>query len=99
MDSIISLSVSPLYIVAYIGGIVLPVSVLVGLFMVLDAIVGDPFNLNSTGTAYIVVLLLFLVGVLLVSQGIIGLYLSHIHTETQNRPLYIVDEDRSIGLK
>ena len=99
VDSIISLSVSPLYIVAYIGGIVLPVSVLVGLFMVLDAIVGDPFNLNSTGTAYIVVLLLFLVGVLLVSQGIIGLYLSHIHTETQNRPLYIVDEDRSIGLK
>jgi hypothetical protein len=37
------------------------------------------------------VLMLWLVGILLVSQGIIGLYLSHIHAETQNRPLYVVD--------
>ena len=96
IDSIISLSVSPLYIVAYIGAIVLPISAATGLVMVVNAVVGDPLGLNATGTAYVVVLLLFLVGVLLVSQGIIGLYLSHIHTETQNRPLYIVDTDGSI---
>jgi hypothetical protein len=41
---------------------------------------------------------LFLVGILMVSQGIIGLYLSHIHTETQNRPLFVVDKESSIGL-
>ena len=99
IDSIISLSVSPLYIVAYIGGIVLPLSVLIGLIMVIDAIVGDPLNINATGTAYVAILLLFLVGVLLVSQGIIGLYLSHIHTETQNRPLYIIDKEDSIAAK
>ena len=66
--------------------------------MMIDALVGDPLNLNATGSAYIVVLLLFLVGVLLVSQGIIGLYLSHIHSETQNRPLYIIDKQKSVGL-
>ena len=98
VDSVISLSVSPLFIAAYIGAIVLPLSVLTGLVMVVDALLGDPLNWNATGSAYVIVLLLFLVGVLLVSQGIIGLYLSHIHTETQNRPLYIVDKENSVGV-
>jgi hypothetical protein len=65
--------------------------------MVIDAVAGDPLGLHTTGSAYLVVLLVFLVGVLLVSQGIIGLYLSHIHTETQNRPLYIIDKEGSIN--
>ena len=98
VDSVISMTKSPLYISAYIGAVILPLSVLVGLFMVIDALLGDPLNLNATGSAYVVVLLLFLVGILLVSQGIIGLYLSHIYTETQNRPLYIVDKQKSVGL-
>lgn len=92
IDSTISLSISPLYLTAYIGAIVLPVSVLLGILMVVNALVSDPLHLHATGGAYVLVLVLFLVGILLVSQGIIGLYLSHIHTETQNRPLYILDD-------
>ena len=38
-----------------------------------------------------------LVALVLVSQGVTGLYLSHIHAETQNRPLYIVDRQHSHG--
>ncbi len=98
VDSMVSMSKSPLYISAYLGVIILPLSTLIGLVMVVDALLGDPLNINATGSAYIVVLLLFLVGVLLVSQGIIGLYLSHIHTETQNRPLYIIDKEGSANL-
>jgi glycosyltransferase involved in cell wall biosynthesis len=98
IDSAISLSISPLYITAYIGAVVLPLSVLLGTGMLTNAIFGDPLSLHATGSAYVMVLLLFLVGVLLVSQGIIGLYLSHIHTETQNRPLYIIDTEKSVGL-
>lgn len=64
--------------------------------MVIDSVIGDPLNLNATGSAYVVVFLVFLVGILLASQGIIGLYLSHIHTETQNRPLYVIDLEKSI---
>jgi polyisoprenyl-phosphate glycosyltransferase len=96
IDSTISMSLSPLYISAYIGAAVLPLSVLTGLFMAVDALIGDPLSLRATGSAYVVVFLVFLVGILLVSQGIIGLYLSHIHTETQNRPLYVVDQDKSV---
>lgn len=98
IDSTISLSISPLYGAAYIGAIVLPLSIILGALMVGDMLLGDPLQWRVTGSAYVVVLLLFLIGVLLVSQGIIGLYLSHIHMETQNRPLYIIDEARSIGL-
>ena len=98
VDSAISLSVSPLYITAYIGAFVLPISTLLGLGMGVNYVLGDPLNLHATGGAYLMVLILFLVGILLVSQGIIGLYLSHIHTETQNRPLYIIDEAHSKGV-
>jgi hypothetical protein len=61
----------------------------------MNLLLGDPLSLNANGSAYVMILLLFLIGVLLVSQGIIGLYLSHIHTETQNRPLYIIDQESS----
>ena len=99
IDSTISLSTSPLYITAYIGAVVLPLSALLGLGMVIDAGLGDPLNLHAKGSAYMVVLLLFLIGILLVSQGIIGLYLSHIHTEAQNRPLFIIDQSNSENLE
>jgi hypothetical protein len=92
------MSKSPLYLSVYLGGIIVPLSILIGLFMVGDVILNDPLNLNATGSAYLVVLLVFLVGILLMSQGIIGLYLSHIHTETQNRPLYIIDTQKSVGI-
>jgi dolichol-phosphate mannosyltransferase len=98
IDSIISLSISPLYITAYIGAVILPISTLLGLFMLINLVLGDPVDLRATGSAYLMVLVLFLVGILLVSQAIIGLYLSHIHTETQNRPLYVVDQEKSKNL-
>jgi glycosyltransferase involved in cell wall biosynthesis len=99
VDSFISLSLSPLYIAAYMGAFVLPLSIILGLFMLINAVVGDPFNIHATGSAYAIVLLLFLVGILLVSQGIMGLYLSHIHTESQNRPLYVIDKTKSLRLE
>lgn len=95
VDSLISLSNSPLYATAYIGAVVLPLSILLGLTMIVDKFIGDPFNWHATGGAYVLVLLLFLIGILLMSQGFIGLYLTHIHSETQNRPLYIIDKDSS----
>jgi polyisoprenyl-phosphate glycosyltransferase len=95
IDSIISLSTAPLYATAYVGMVILPLSMLLGLFMVVNFLVGDPAHLHATGGAYVMVLLLFLISILMVSQGISGLYLSHIHAETQNRPLFIIDEKAS----
>jgi dolichol-phosphate mannosyltransferase len=95
IDTVVSMSISPLHIMAYIGAAVLPISVLLGFLMTINAVVGDPFGLDITGGAFVLVLILMLIGILLVSQGIIGMYLAHIHAETQNRPLYIIDAEKS----
>jgi polyisoprenyl-phosphate glycosyltransferase len=96
VDSVVSMSLSPLYITAYIGAIVLPLAVLAGLIMLVNVVLGDPLGLHATASAYLVVLLVSLVGIVMLSQSVIGLYLSHIHTETQNRPLYILDRENSL---
>jgi glycosyltransferase involved in cell wall biosynthesis len=98
IDSFVSLSLSPLYMAVYAGAVVLPLSVFLALFMLINTAIGDPLSLHATGSAYVIVLILFLIGILLVSQGIIGLYLSHIHTESQNRPLYVIDKTKSIRI-
>lgn len=95
IDSLVSLSISPLYVTAIVGAIVLPLASLLGVCMLSNVALGDPLGLHASGGAYVLVLLLFLSGLMLMSQGIIGLYVSHIHSETQNRPLYIVDEEAS----
>lgn len=96
VNSVISLSSSPLYIATYIGLIITPISVLLGFYVLIETLVGDPLGLNITGSAYVIVLMLMLVGVLLISQGVLGLYLSHIHSETQNRPLYVINHRWSV---
>lgn len=98
VDSVVSLSVSPLYAAIYVGVVIIPISLLLGCFLVLNEVLSDPWNLHITGSAYVVTLLLFLVGIVLISQGIIGLYVSHIHAETQNRPLFVIDDAKSVGL-
>lgn len=99
IDSFVSLSIKPLYLAIWAGVIILPLSILLGLFSAVEMAIGDPLNLNITGGAYIGLTILFLVGLILISQGITALYLSHIHSETQNRPLFIIDKDLSSNLE
>lgn len=99
VDSVVSLSVSPLYFVAYIGLFVLPLSLILVAGMLANELLNDPLGIHATGSAYVAVVTLCLVGILMVSQGIIGLYLSHIHAESQNRPLYVIDESSIDGVR
>jgi len=98
-NSSISLSLKPLYFSMYAGAVVLPISIVLGLFSAVEMLIGDPLNLNITGGGFVIILILFLIGLLLVSQGITAMYISHIHTESQNRPLFIVNDRTSRGLE
>jgi dolichol-phosphate mannosyltransferase len=99
LNSFVSLSKVPLYISGYAGIFITLTSFLLGLFIVVEELIlGDPMNLNVTGTAMLAILLLFFMGIVLISQGLLALYISHIHTETQNRPLYVIDSTESIDL-
>ena len=99
IDSFISMSTTPLVIFGYIGIFIVITSFLLGLFVIINQyILGDPLQLYWNGAVQMSIFISFLVGLVLVSQAITALYISHIHAETQGRPLYIVDEKNSINL-
>jgi polyisoprenyl-phosphate glycosyltransferase len=98
IDSLISVSNTPLYVAACIGLGMLGATTLLGLVMLANAVLQDPLGLDATGSAYLMVVLLFLTSIVLTTQGLIGLYVSHIYSDAQNRPLYIIDNEASRGL-
>lgn len=100
LNSFVSLSLAPLYFSGWAGIVITPLAFVIGLFILIEQVLlNDPLGLNITGTAMLGVLILFFMGILLISQGLIALYISHIHTETQNRPLYIINDQASVRLE
>ena len=53
----------------------------------------DVLNLSFTGTSLLAVFLSFMVGIVLFCQGLLALYLENVYYETQNRPIYIIEEE------
>ncbi|MEM9023041.1 MAG: glycosyltransferase, partial [Bacteroidota bacterium] len=49
-----------------------------------------------SGWASIFVMLLFMLGVLLVSIGIVGVYLGKTYEQTKGRPKYIIDKTENL---
>ena len=99
IDSFISMSTTPLLIFGYIGVIITIFSFLLGMFVIIQQyILGDPLHLYWNGAVQMAIFITFLVGLVLISQAITALYISHIHAETQGRPLYIVDKKASRNL-
>jgi dolichol-phosphate mannosyltransferase len=99
-NSIVSMSSTPLYLFGLLGTLITAVSLLLGLSVIIEQLIlGDPLNWNFTGTAQLSILILFLIGLVLISQGIISLYISQINLESKNRPNYVIDKENSIGIK
>ena len=91
ISSIVSHSLFPLKFAGYLGIIITPVFGILGLFILIeDVILKDPMGLNTTGTAMLGVLLIFLVGIILMSLGLIALYIAEIQSEVINRPMYVI---------
>jgi dolichol-phosphate mannosyltransferase len=99
MNSFVSLSLKPLFFFGWIGAFITILSFISILFIFTEQfILNDPLNLHFSGSAILGILMSLLVGLVLISQSIIAIYISHIHTQTQNRPLYVIDKTTSIGL-
>ncbi len=100
INSFISLSTKPLLISGYLGAFIFTLSTIAGLFIIVEQyLLGDPMNLAITGSAQLGIFLSCLVGLVLISQAIISIYLSHIHAQTQGRPLFIVDTSESVNIR
>lgn len=99
INGFVSLSNIPLYIFGVTGIIITALSGLLGISVIIEQfILGDPWNWNFTGTAMLGILIIFLVGIVLMSQGILALYISAIHRENKRRPLYVINHGRSVNI-
>lgn len=94
LHAFVSQTTQPLRFTGYLGAFVTIISALVGLFLLFEKyLLGDPLELAITGTALLGLFVSFLVGLVLISNWLLALYVESIHSETQNRPLYIISEE------
>lgn len=97
VNSFLSLSFTPLYLFGYVGFMIATLSFVLGCFVIIEQfMMSDPMGLKVTGSAALGILVVFLVGIVLISQWITSLYISRMYEETKRRPLYIINERRSI---
>lgn len=90
ISSITSFSLLPLRIAGYLGVLITSCS---GLLLIwISANIFLKTNFGYTPLALVVVINTFLIGIVLISIGLVALYVGAIHTEVINRPLFIVRE-------
>jgi len=93
LNSFTSFSLFPLRIAGYLGVLITLVSGLLLVFMLISRIFSPSM---FTPVAVLAVSNTFLIGIVLVSLGLIALYIARIHAEVSGRPLYIVREEVNI---
>ena len=99
VDSFVSMSTTPLVIFGYVGVFITIASFILGMFVIIQQhLMGDPLGLQWNGAIQMAIFITFLVGLVLISQAITALYISHIHAESKDRPLYIIDKKSSKNL-
>ncbi len=88
VDGITSLSVKPIRIITLFGFIVSFISFVGVVWAIVISLTGN----SVAGWASMTAILCFLMGVLLLSLGVIGEYIGKIYLETKRRPRYIIAE-------
>jgi glycosyltransferase involved in cell wall biosynthesis len=86
-EALTSFSDVPLSLATYVGALAASLSGLAGLTILLLTILGA---LTASVGIWILVAVLFLGGVQLMSVGVLGRYIAHVHEQVLDRPLYLV---------
>jgi len=89
IEGIISFSDIPLRMIGYFGLVVSAISFIVGIVVLVRHLV---WGIPVEGYTSTVVAIFFTGGVILLVLGVIGQYISRIHIEVKNRPLYVVKD-------
>lgn len=91
LTGFVSHSLLPLKLAGYLGLGLVAVFGPFGFFMFVNKyLLHDRFNYDFSGPATLAVLIIFLVGIVLSSLGLIALYIANIQAEVAGRPLYAV---------
>jgi hypothetical protein len=89
IDGIIGFSTAPLKISFLSGMLFSVIGLLYAVYIFIDTIINGP---DVAGYPSIICLIIFLGGLILVSLGIIGEYVSKIYLEVKHRPIYLIDK-------
>jgi dolichol-phosphate mannosyltransferase len=90
VNSIVSFSLWPLRITGYLGLLISSISTLLLIIMLGNYFIGSKQFFTTLGI--VVVFNTLLIGTVLMSIGLVALYIGAIHAEVINRPLYIIRE-------
>jgi len=88
LDAIFSFSNLPLKFCLYIGMIGISLSMIAGVISLVHKIIG----IATPGWSSILLSIYFFGSVQLIFLGVVGEYVYRIYTETQNRPIFIIDQ-------
>lgn len=88
LDGITSFSVKPIYGIMYLGIAFIFISMLIGVYVLHALIAGTAVP----GWSSLILSVWFVGGVVLVSIGVIGVYIGKIYKEVKHRPLYNIKE-------
>ena len=98
VDSFVSMSIFPLKLSMYIGGLITLISGPLALYIAVDKLVlSNPFGFSFSGTSALAVVVLFLSGITLMNVGLMGYYVASIHRESLDRPLYVTRQLKPSG--
>lgn len=97
INGFVSLSLVPLKIAGYLGIFITFISGISGVYILLGKYIFRTqlesifyFSRTFSDAENLAILILFLVGIILISIGLIALYVANIHSEVIKRPMYVV---------
>lgn len=85
-SNISSYSTAPMQTVTVLGFIMLIISVIFGVWALIDKIVGRALE----GMTTVIIITIFIGSIIMISLGIIGYYIARIYEEIKGRPKYII---------
>jgi dolichol-phosphate mannosyltransferase len=98
LNSFVSLSLFPLKLAGYFGIFITSISLVSGTYIFLGKYFFHwRFALTFSDAEDLAIFIVFLVGILLMSIGLISLYIANIHEEVIRRPLYIIRKEPSVA--
>lgn len=86
VSNISSYSTAPMQTVTVLGFVMLMISVIFGIWALIDKIVGRALE----GMTTVIIITIFIGSIIMISLGIIGYYIARIYEEIKGRPKYII---------
>ena len=95
LNSFVTLSLLPLKIAGYLGMFIILLSGIMGLYILLGKyFLHLRFASTFSDAENLAIFIVFLVGIILTSLGLMALYIANIHREVIRRPMYVIRDKK-----